>query len=147
MENASKALIMAAGILIGLLIISLAAYLFTNFGQTAAEINKQNAQTQIIEFNSRFTAYENKSLTIYDVITIVGYAKENNEYYENLEKYKITVKLEISGERIYMNADDIVNNKSTLFTSYGGEANFKIDKIEYKGENGRVSEIVIKKSI
>ena len=39
MENASKALIMAGGVLIGVLIISLAVYLFVSFGQTSAEIN------------------------------------------------------------------------------------------------------------
>ena len=33
MENASKALIMAGGVLIGVLIISLAVYLFVSFGQ------------------------------------------------------------------------------------------------------------------
>ena len=32
MENASKALLMAAGVLIGVLILSLAVYLFENFG-------------------------------------------------------------------------------------------------------------------
>ena len=46
MENASKALIMAAEILIGLLIISLAVYLFTSFGTSAAQINQRNANQQ-----------------------------------------------------------------------------------------------------
>ena len=58
MENASKALIMAGGVLIGVLIISLAVYLFVSFGQTSAEINSQNAQKQISQFNSQFTSYE-----------------------------------------------------------------------------------------
>ena len=41
MENASKALLMAAEVLIGLLILSLAVYLFADFGSTSAEINKK----------------------------------------------------------------------------------------------------------
>ena len=40
MENASKALLMAGGVLIGLLIIALAVYLFTSFGTTSAEVNR-----------------------------------------------------------------------------------------------------------
>ena len=69
MENASKALIMAGGVLIGVLIISLAVYLFVSFGQTSAEINSQNAQKQINQFNSQFTSYEgNNQLTIHDVV-------------------------------------------------------------------------------
>ena len=68
MENASKALIMAGGVLIGVLIISLAVYLFVSFGQTSAEINSQNAQKQINQFNSQFTSYEgNNHLAGYDI--------------------------------------------------------------------------------
>ena len=37
MENASKALLMSAGILIGVLILSLAAYLFYVYGQYSAD--------------------------------------------------------------------------------------------------------------
>lgn len=100
MENASKALIMAGGVLIGILIISLAVYLFTDFGSTSAQINAQNSQKQITEFNSKFTAYEeykdeegNWKITIYDIITLAGYAKENNEYYKDAEDEKIDVKI------------------------------------------------------
>lgn len=96
MENASKALIMACGVLIGVLLLSLAAYLFVDFGSTAAKINEQNAQQRVVEFNSRFTSYENRTgLTIYDVITVLGYAQENNAYYvDNLSEYEIKVRLQ-----------------------------------------------------
>jgi len=36
MENASKALLMAAGVLIGLLVLSLMVYLFASFASTSA---------------------------------------------------------------------------------------------------------------
>lgn len=82
MENASKALIMAAGVLIGILIISLAVYLFVSFGSTSAEIHKQNDEQQIEQFNSQFTSYEGKKCTIYDVVTVANLATENNKYYD-----------------------------------------------------------------
>lgn len=91
MENASNALLMAAGILIGVLVLSLAVYLFADFGATSAEINKQSEQQKIIQFNSQFTSYEDKELTIYDVVTILGYAQENNKYYEGSTNEQITV--------------------------------------------------------
>ena len=58
MENASNALIMAAGVLIGILILSLAVYLFIDFGSTASEINSQITEQQISQANSKFTIYE-----------------------------------------------------------------------------------------
>lgn len=93
MENASRALTMAAGVLIGVLIISLAVYLFVDFGTTSAEINKQNEKQKIVQFNSKFTSYETeeKTWTIYDIITIAKYAKENNEYYEDSSEDQVSV--------------------------------------------------------
>lgn len=82
MENASKALLMAASVLIGILVISLAVYLFVSFGSTSAEVHKQNAAQQIAQFNSQFTSYEEKKCTIYDVVSIASLATENNSYYE-----------------------------------------------------------------
>lgn len=83
MENASKALIMAAGVLIGILILSLAVYLFANFGAASAEIHRENDASRINQFNTQFTQYEGKSnITIYDVVTVANLAKNNNEEYE-----------------------------------------------------------------
>ena len=61
MENASKALLMAAGVLIGVLILTLAVYLFATFGATSAELHKQQATDRLNEFNSQFTSYEEKN--------------------------------------------------------------------------------------
>lgn len=91
MENASEALIIAAGVLIGILIISLGVYLFVDFGATSADIHSQVAERQITQFNTRFTSYADKDLTIYNIITIANYAIENNKYYEGVEEYKVTV--------------------------------------------------------
>lgn len=85
MENASKALLMAAGVLIGVLILTLAVYLFATFGATSAELHKQQATNRLNEFNSQFTSYEEKNengLTIYDFITVANLATENNNYYD-----------------------------------------------------------------
>lgn len=83
MENASKALLMAAGVLIGILILSLGIYLFASFASTSAEMHKENAKQQIDQFNSQFTSYAGKEgITIYDVVTLANLATETNAYYE-----------------------------------------------------------------
>ena len=83
MENASKALIMAAGILIGVAILSLAVYLFVSFGSASTKIHEQNDANRINEFNTQFTSYVGKEdITIYYVITVANLATENNIKYE-----------------------------------------------------------------
>lgn len=143
MENASKALIMAGGVLIGVLILSLAVYLFADFGSTSAEVTKQNEKKQITEFNSKFTAYEgykdkdgNWSITIYDIITLAGYAKENNDYYDGInndEKIRVT---------IGNSTDAITTDKMILIKNYTipDVKKFRCGTINYNNR-GKVSSI------
>lgn len=83
MENASKALLMAAGVLIGILILTLAVYLFVTFGMASAELHEENDANRLNQFNTQFTSYEGKQdITIYNVITVANIATENNIYYD-----------------------------------------------------------------
>lgn len=148
MENASKALIMAGGVLIGILIISLAVYIFTDFGSTSAKINAQNAQKQITEFNSKFTSYEGYKdkdgkwkITIYDIITLAGYAKENNQYYEDTSEEQIKVK--IDNIEIQDNTNDRNQELINKYTSDGILKKFKCSKVEYN-TRGKVNSITFK---
>lgn len=139
MENASKALIMAGGVLIGILILSLAAYLFVDLGSTSAEITAQNAQKQITEFNSKFTVYENyNDITIYDIVSLAAYAKENNKYYKDVENEKISVKID---NREIQDNDSAANEKlieQNIHKDNGTLVKFKCEKIDYNSK-GKVN--------
>lgn len=153
MENASKALIMAGGVLIGLLIISLAVYLFVDFGRTAADINNQNAEQQIVEFNSKFTKYEsykdndgNWKTTIYDIISLAGYAKENNEYYNESSDEQISVN--IIGNPVKNNIQQLSDYKSIMLQyMYDGSGTtlrkFSCESISYNTK-GKIKSINFK---
>ncbi len=110
MENASKALIMAASVLIGVVILSLATYLYLSFSSSANEVQKQMEEGQLQQFNNKFTSYEDKkeNLTIYDVITVTNLAIENNKYYGLSEfsnnNFYITVKL--NNEELQKKSED-----------------------------------------
>jgi len=80
MENATQALIMAAGVLIGVIILSLGVYLFYIFGGFSADTQEKVDETQIAQFNQKFTQYAGRDdLTIQDVITAKNYALEHNK--------------------------------------------------------------------
>lgn len=114
MENASKALLMAAGVLIGILILSLAVYLFVTFGSASAEVHKQNEENQINQFNSQFTSYVGKEgITIYDVVTIANLATENNINYEYPKRISVT-----EGKDSYISVQFINTNIATYNHKY-----------------------------
>lgn len=80
MENASKALIIAGGMLIAIMVASLFVYLFTSYGKYADDMYDKINRRQITQANNEYTKYEGaKDNTIYDVITVVNKAKDNNE--------------------------------------------------------------------
>ena len=85
MENASKALLLAAEVLIGVLVLTLCIYLYINFSTTSKQIQEDNARTQIDMFNAQFTSIANKeNITIYDIVTLANFAKENNGINDNI---------------------------------------------------------------
>ena len=63
MENASKALIMAAEILIGVMIISIAVYLFNVLGQYGADTTAEIQESQLQQFNNQFLKYYGNTST------------------------------------------------------------------------------------
>ena len=90
MENASKALLIAGGALLAIMIISLGVYLFANFGGVTAQIGKNIEENQISQFNSQFTTNEQKNnVTIYDIVSMANLATQNNKQYE-FEKQNAT---------------------------------------------------------
>lgn len=163
MENASNALLIAGGVLIGVLILSLAVYLFADFGAKSADINQRTAEQQLTQFNSKFTVYESKEnkWTIYDIITVAGYAHENNKYYTDEDSsgkvdttffknnYKIQVDIKESGITIgTTDVQEFSTNKyhDMIQDEPINETGLPKYKCEiYYHDNGRVSKIVFKK--
>ena len=93
MENASKALIMAAEILIGVMVISIGVYLFSTMGQYSANTAQGIEDAQIAQFNTQFlkfygeigTGEEGQEVvepircTIHDIVGLANLAKKENE--------------------------------------------------------------------
>lgn len=89
MENASKALIMAAEILLGVMIISIAVYLFSTLGQYSKETTAKMEDAQIEQFNQQFLKYygtsdtngnkpEQIKCTIHDIVGLANLARKIN---------------------------------------------------------------------
>lgn len=97
MENATKALFIASGVMIGIMILSLGVYLYTNLGSYAEEVQQQMEINANNKFNTQYLKYINMTedstgtytldskkykmdfkISIQDIITVVNLAYENN---------------------------------------------------------------------
>lgn len=72
MENASKALLMAAGVLFGLMIISVCIFVFNQISDyyETKEANRQT--TQLATFNSQYLMYQNNNLRGSDLLSLIN---------------------------------------------------------------------------
>lgn len=82
MENATKALLMSAGVLIGMIILALGVYLYSTIGNYVRTSQEEMNNQSIIKFNTQFYNYtsteEKKEFSFQDIITIANLAYENN---------------------------------------------------------------------
>lgn len=153
MENASKALLMAATILISVMLVSLATYLFATFGNYSKNINDNINQKTKQEFNAQFTKYETSETgepcTVYDIVTIINLAKNCNDQYEEYQKGRINDFQNDSNSYIYVtvNGESIIEVSDTkslnsFISQHNGEDNGKyICTVHISDQTGLVKSI------
>ena len=148
MENASKALIMAGEILIGIMIVSIAVYLFNMMGEYSRNTNKTIEDSQIAQFNSQFLKYygsitdnngntEPIKCTIHDIVSLANLANKNNEEYELNETDDLYITIKIKNEVI--NDKDMVELiKDNSLDSTNNVKYFKCEECNINQNTGRV---------
>ena len=129
MENASKALLMAAGILVGVLILALMITLFATSSSLSRSYDNAKQEEAVQQFNSNFTKYLEKDIPIHDVVTICNFA----------DKYGVPVSRGlVNVENIKDDVDDYSYNEDTGVVSMN---TYKLKIEEYSEDTGYVSKI------
>ncbi len=126
MENASKALVIAGGILIALMILSILVYVFISISDFEGAQDRNTLTKQLDEFNKSYEAYNKSRMYGVDVISVVNKATENNEKYPE-DKVNIIV---LDGEDNQMQVEDSHEFKVTIF---------KCEKVEYNEKTGKIN--------
>ena len=81
MENAVKALEIAAGVLLAVIILSLITYFFSTLSEWPSQEDTMETSEQLAKFNLEYEVYEKKAMYGVDVISCLNKAKSNNEKY------------------------------------------------------------------
>ena len=139
MENASKALLMAAGILVGVLILALMVTLFLSSRELSTEYEKTKQTEAVQQFNVNFTKYLGQYITTHEAVTIINFAEENNVY---VDKSGYTFKMDDDISRAYSYYRENYINKNNIENTRKVEIVYKINDVKYD-ENGYVSQIKI----
>lgn len=96
MENASKALLMTGSILIGVILLSLAVYVYNIMGETKKMETSTFTEEQLVKYNQEFLSYDKSRMYGTDVITVLNKAIDNNKRYaEDDESMFIDISFEL----------------------------------------------------
>lgn len=78
-QNLSRALLMAAGVLVAMLVLALGAYLYSSFSARVEETVRQNEVALIQTYNDKFIQYEKReNLSVQDIVSVINLARECN---------------------------------------------------------------------
>lgn len=79
MENASKALIMAGGVLIALMVLGALMLMFNNLSSYQDSTDENLKEAQIVEFNNQFTTYDRNDVRGNELYSLLNRVVDYNE--------------------------------------------------------------------
>lgn len=91
MDNATHALLIAGGILLGILTVTMLVYMFNNISRMGNAQSVKEEAERLAAWNNEWEAYNKKLLYGTDVLTVINKAEENNKTYDENERYKVTI--------------------------------------------------------
>ena len=156
MENASKALIMAASVLLGVMILSVGVYLFYVYSDYSSNAYQQMEQAQINQFNTQFlkyygmTAVENEKeepqpilCTAHDIISLANLAYQNNLQYEvdNLNGYNVNtyyIQIDVGNTNITLGVFD--HDEQTKLSFIQQNSVQKVETTDTQGNTVTITE-------
>lgn len=142
MENASKALLIAGGIFLGIITLSILVVLMNNISNIGSSQEEKRKAEELAAWNAEWEAYNKGFLRGADVLTVVNKAKQNNIEYKNNLEYQVEVKVNINPDEGWYEylPDAEVQKEVALRTTHV----FSCVNIEYSEKTGRVNKIEYK---
>ncbi len=126
MENISKALLIAAGVLIGILVLTIAVYLFINFGKTSREYAEKLNKIEIQKYNGNFDKFIGRDdITAQEIVTTISIIQQKEmgtKIY--IDKVDCTNWTEEQKSEFLTNSILIKKDDNTLENSYSYDLNF-----------------------
>ncbi len=124
MENASKALLMAGGVLMAILVISMLVLMFSDLTNFFSEGSQSNKEAQIVKFNLEYESYNREDVRGTEILSLLAKVQDYNEYqsdYEGIEAgySPITVsikKIDVEKDIKYGDGTDCDKNIESQYT-------------------------------
>lgn len=95
MENASKALLMAGGVLITIIIVSVFVFMYNSAKALPKTQEQVKEAEEIAKFNKPYESYAKNNIRGTDVYSVIYMANDNNAKYSGDTQFHITIEINI----------------------------------------------------
>jgi len=133
MENASQALVIAGGILLGILTLTMLVYMFNNMAIIGNADKQKEEMERLADWNAEWEAYNKQYLYGAEVLTVLNKAEQNNLEYDNNVRYTVQINVKNGESATVPNAHDFLETRKTNI--------FICTEVKYNNETGRVNEM------
>lgn len=148
MENATKALIMAGGILIAILIMSSFVLFFGDLNKYEKSKTDATIQEQVVKFNNVYTAYDRDNITLNEIKSLYNKIASNNKRASegDREYYTIYSNIKDLCKNQPTNVDDQIDITTINFKELderlkNNKYKFKCEEILFENDGGRVKKM------
>lgn len=122
MENATKALAMAGGVLIAIVTIAALIFVYNQIKEAPKQMEEKKYEQQLTKFNKEYESYEKKLMRGTDVVSVINKAINNN----NANVDDIDSQIQV----VFTILDDIKAEDNTTILCVAGE--YYQDSKQYK---------------
>ena len=134
MENATKALLIAGTVLIAIIMVSIAVYLYSLYSGQAKQYSETISAVELEKFNSKFDVYLGReNITAQEIVSVVNLAKEYND---QIQIYLETTRLQFTSSTP---ENCIKTNQNNFFSWTWSTSNPKYDE-----NNGKIIKLTFK---
>lgn len=154
MENASNALMMAGGVLIGILLLSVLVVAFSGAADLAKSYDDSLSTTSLQAFNNNFEQYTLAPVNIQSIITMTHFAKDYNAKNGLVKGDSIYISVVCEREELEEKTDEeliqFMQDNTFVINDQGNEdrtqfQEFTCKSIEYNEGTGTVTKITLEK--
>lgn len=137
MENASKALLIAAGVLIGLILMTMILYSYSQISSYYKSKEQSETVKQLAEFNKQYNLYDRDDVRGSELLSLVNKIIDYNKQNPDDEQMQIVIKIpspdsDTSVQYFYYSYEDYYSS-SSVNTKFIGTVTFDQDTINNSG--------------
>ncbi len=115
MENASKALLMAGGVLIGILVIGALVLMVNQLGNYQKQNVGSEQERQLAQFNQDFTRFTDQNIKGIDIVTLVNKVIDHNKRSGSVNSLNYDIKITLTIDVIGFAAKYGTSGESKMF--------------------------------